>query len=118
LPWLDELFLMVTTNEILDLITSMNAADGNVVGYEILCLVLGLNAEDTCTSTDTETKVVNEEPTGDAETPANTPLTPNAACTQSGGELTGVNETTELASILPLNPTTELITVSSENFGR
>lgn len=115
LPWLYELFLMVTTNEILALITSMAA--GKLLGYEILCLILGLNAEDTCTAADLESPISNELPEGDAEVPANALLTPNANCTQSGGKATGVNESVELAFVRPQAPATELLTVSSEGFG-
>lgn len=118
LPGLGELFLMATANEILGLSFSMDTADGNLGGYELLCLILGINAEDTCTGTDAEGPVVNEEPSGGVEVPANSRLTPNLDCTQSGGKATGVTETLELSFVLPLNPMTELITVSSEGFGR
>lgn len=118
LPGLGELFLMVTANEILGLGTSMDSADGNLGGYELLCLILGLNAEDTCTSVDAEGPVVNEEPSGGVEVPANSHLTPNMNCTQAGGKASGIVETVELSSVQPLSPATELITVSSEGFGR
>jgi hypothetical protein len=104
LPWKTELFLM-ENGEFLDLVSATE------VGYEILCLILSINAEDTCTSNDGEVLIQNDPVTGDADTPSGSAVTPNAKCTQSGGGMTGVNETTE-ASTMKLE-SGELLTVSS-----
>lgn len=105
LPWEGNLFLMENG----ELLLLVNAAE---VGYEILCLILGINAEDKCTTTDSEIKVENNASTGDASTPANSGITPNIKCTQSGGKATGIIETIEE---LKMSLTSgELLTVSSE----
>jgi hypothetical protein len=91
--------------EFLDLITGT----GGTIGYELLCLVLGINTEDTCTSADFEVQVVNDATTGDASIPALAGTNP-ALCTQSNEE-TGLNVADAVTPILPL---TGLLTVSSE----
>ena len=88
LPWKAEIVLM-ENGEFLGL----GAATEN--GFEILCLVLGINTEDKCTSTGDESGIENGAGTGDAETPTGSKMTPNYACTQSGGKLTGVIERSE-----------------------
>lgn len=103
LPWKAQVVLM-ENGEFLGL----GAATQN--GFEILCLVLGVNVEDTCTSTGGESGVENGAVTGDAETPTGSKMAPNYTCTQSG-EATGVierseNSTNKLES-------GELLTVSS-----
>jgi hypothetical protein len=105
LPWKTELFLM-ENGEFLDLVSATE------VGYEILCLIFSLNAEDKCTATDGEVLIQNDPVTGDADTPVNSVVTPNAFCTQSSNKQTGVNETTEVASTMTLE-SGELLTVSS-----
>src|SRR5262249_19575483 len=69
LPIRGELFLM-ENGEILVL------GAGTEVGYELLCLILGINAEDRCTATDGEVLVQNDPVTGDADTPALSKITP------------------------------------------
>jgi hypothetical protein len=110
LPWSTLLFLMEPSKEILNLIYSLGAA-GTEVGYELLCLIGGLNVTDECKALDFEILVINNATTGDAETPGGTKATPNATCSQSG-EATGVNETVG-ASLITL-PSGELLSVSSE----
>jgi hypothetical protein len=105
LPWHTTLFLM-ENGEFLDLVEGT----GGSIGYELLCLVLGLNTEDTCTSADFEFPVVNDATTGDASIPAGAESTPPALCTQSNEE-TGLNIADAVTPILPL---TGLLTVSSE----
>jgi hypothetical protein len=107
LEWHTELFLM-ENGEILDLV---NKEDGSVFGYELLCSVLLINTEDTCTATDSEFAVINDADTGDAAVPAGSIGLPLANCTLGGLE-TGVNETDELAPITLTSG--ELLTVSSE----
>jgi hypothetical protein len=107
LPWLTTLFLM-ENGEILDLVTSGAAA--KLIGYELLCLVLGIDTVDECTSEDIEVPVINDA-NGNAEIPGEILATPNASCSQSK-EKTGVNETDELASINLMSG--ELLAVSSE----
>jgi hypothetical protein len=80
------------------------------VGYEILCLVLGLDTEDTCTVTHRRINVINDAETGDAAVPAGAEGTPRYLCTQSGKE-SGSTIADELTAILPL---TGLLTASSE----
>jgi len=104
LPWHTTLFLM-ENGEFLDLVTGT----GGTIGYELLCLVLGLNTEDTCSSADFEVQVVNDATTGDASIPALAETNP-ALCTQSNEE-TGLNIADATTPILPL---TGLLTVSSE----
>jgi hypothetical protein len=110
LPWSTLLFLMEPSKEILNLIYSLGAA-GTEVGYELLCLVGGLNIVDECTALDFEILVINNATTGNAETPGGTKAGPNATCTQSG-EATGVNETVGSSLITLVNK--ELLSVSSE----
>ena len=105
LPVKGELFLMEDGTFLL-LGTPVGSA-----GYEILCLILGLNAEDECTGTNGEGLIQNSPVTGDASTPAGSRLTPNATCTQSGGKATGVVEETEESTDKLVNG--ELLTVSS-----
>jgi hypothetical protein len=111
LPWLTRLFLM-ENGEILDLVTTdvANAAGLLAVGYELLCLVLGLNTEDTCVSDDFEIAIVNDADTLDASILSGAETTP-AECSQSS-KLTGLNVADELTPILLVN--LELLTVSSE----
>jgi hypothetical protein len=110
LPWSTLLFLMEPSKEILDLIYSLGAA-GTEVGYELLCLIAGLNTVDECKALDFEILVQNNATTGDAETPAGTRVTPNGTCTQSG-EASGVIETVGALLITLVNK--ELLSVSSE----
>ena len=88
LPWQTELLLM-ENGQFLDIITA------TTIGYSILCLIFGINAEDKCTATEETALIENSPATGDASTPTKSAVTPNAICTQSGGAATGVNETTE-----------------------
>lgn len=104
LPWKTELFLM-ENGTFLDLVSATE------VGYELLCLILGINTEDKCTAADGEVEIVNDADTGDAAIPANAIVNPQFNCTQSGGAATGVNQSDELASILLTGG--ELLTVSS-----
>jgi hypothetical protein len=110
LPILTLLFLDAVAN--LFLILAFSHAAGVPFGYELLCLVLGINAEDTCTSEDSEIEVVNDPDTLDAAIPAGATFVPFAKCSQKGG-LSGENIADELASILDTDGVT-LITVSSE----
>jgi hypothetical protein len=103
LPWKTELFLM-ENGTFLDLVSATE------VGYELLCLILGINAEDKCTAADGEVEIVNDADTGDAAIPAGAIVSPNFNCTQSG-RATGINVADELASILLTSG--ELLTVSS-----
>jgi hypothetical protein len=113
LPWLTRLFLM-ENGEILDLVTTdvANAAGLLAVGYELLCLVLGLNTEDTCVSDDFEIAIANDADTLDASILSGAETTPLAECSQSLNKLTGHNAADELTPILLAN--LELLTVSSE----
>lgn len=104
LPWKDLLFLM-ENGQILDLFFATE------IGYEILCLILGINAEDRCSASDEEILVENNATTGDAFTPVKSKVTPNVTCTQSGGKATGIEET-ETESIMTASG--GLVTVSSE----
>jgi hypothetical protein len=113
LPWLSRLFLM-ENGEILDLVTTevANAAGLLAVGYELLCLVLGLNTEDTCVSDDFEIGIVNDADTLDASILSGAETTPFAECSQSLNKLTAHNVADELTPILLVNG--KLLTVSSE----
>lgn len=104
LPWGTLLFL-TENGQILDLIYATE------IGYEILCLILGINVEDTCTSPDQEVLIENSAITGDAFTPAKSEVTPSFKCTQSGGKETGVEET-EIESTISVAD--GLLTVSSK----
>lgn len=104
LPWVGLLFLM-ENGQVLDLISAVET------GYELLCLILGINAEDRCTAADQEVLIENNATTGDAFTPAKSASVPNANCTQSGGMASGVDET---ATVLAIVPAVGLLTVSSE----
>jgi hypothetical protein len=64
-------------------------------GYDLLCLVLGVMVEDSCTGTQS---FAVENQTGGAAIPAGTEGTPDALCTLSGAN-TGVNKTDILAPI-------------------
>lgn len=118
LPWLTSLFLM-ENGTFLNLIYSEvlslpeTGVEGLFVGYELLCLILGINAEDTCYAEDFEFEVVNDPTTGDAAIPAGALASPNATCSQSGLKPTGVNQAVNTALILPLAGV-GLLTVSSE----
>jgi hypothetical protein len=94
LPWTTELFVM-ENGELLDLVTKTG---GGTFGYELLCLILGLNVVDECTATDGEVKIVNDPEGADAAILAKETVTPNALCTVSNAE-TGVDETDELIEI-------------------
>jgi len=107
LPWLTLLFLMAD-GKILDLITSDSTA--KLVGYELLCLVFGINAEDTCTAEDFEIEILNDAE-GNAEIPTGAETTPRATCTASGNKPSGQNIVDELSNILI---TGKLLAVSSE----
>lgn len=106
LPWHTELYLM-ENGEILDLFFGIEE-----IGYEMLCLVLGLNAEDKCTFAGNSLAfpVVNDATTGDAAIPAGGEATPAATCSQSG-EASGLLIPDGTTLILPL---TGLLTASSE----
>ena len=108
LPWHSLLFQHETTGTFLLLIFT----EGEL-GYELLCLVLGINAEDKCTSTtkDYEIEVANEEE--DAAIPASAQTEPLASCSM-GGAATGHNIMDELAFIKPLEG---LLSVSAEGGG-
>jgi hypothetical protein len=104
LPWKTELFLMENG-------TFLFLVSATEVGYELLCLVLGINTENTCKASDGEIEVANDADTGDAAIPAGALVSPQFNCTQSGGKATGVFVSDELASILLTSG--ELSTVSS-----
>jgi hypothetical protein len=110
LPWSTVLFLMEPSKEILNLIYSLGAA-GTEVGYELLCLVGGINVVDECKSLDFEILVLNSVITGDEETPGGTRMTPNGTCSQSG-EASGISETVGGSLTRLLDG--ELLLVSSE----
>lgn len=105
LPWHTLLFLKADGTF---LVLILGATE---IGYELLCLILGINAEDTCKApaNDFEFEVVND--LEDVAIPANSETTPLATCTQSGGKATGHNIADELTFILPLEG---LLSVSSE----
>jgi hypothetical protein len=105
LPWKTLLFLM-ENGEFLDAIFAAK------IGYEILCLLLGINAEDTCEASQETALIQNSPETGDAFTPSGSKITPNAKCTQSGGKETGINEASG-PSTMTLG-SGELLTISSE----
>jgi hypothetical protein len=104
LPWHSLLFLDAVTGKFLVLFTGT----GGLIGYMLLCLVLLLNTEDTCTSEDFEVEVFNDPE--DVAIPAGAETSPLALCTQSN-ELTGRNIADALTFILPLEG---LLSVSSE----
>jgi len=104
LPWKTLLFLM-ENGEFLELVSATE------VGYKVLCLILGLNAEDKCTASDLEIPVVNDVSTGDAEIAAESTASPNTTCTQSG-KTTGKEQADELETMLLYEG--GLLTVSSE----
>jgi hypothetical protein len=104
LPWATLLFLEEAQNgTFAELITGE--------GYELLCLVIGINAEDSCESAGSEFMVLNDPVSGGASIPPGEAGLPLAKCTQSGKE-TGVFETDASAAITLTNG--ELLTVSSE----
>ena len=82
LPWKTQLFTM-ENGSVLDLIENF--------GYEMLCLVLSINAEDACSAADTNLLVQNNA-AGDASTPSGSVAEPLANCTLGGAE-SGVNQT-------------------------
>jgi hypothetical protein len=94
LPWKTLLFL-TEAGETLDLVEGTTA--GAKFGFELLCLILGVNTVDECTSTDGTIKVVNNA-SGDASSPINSLVTPEAECSQSK-KLTGVEQTATEALI-------------------
>jgi hypothetical protein len=101
LPWSTLLFLM-EIGAFADLVKSM--------AFELLCLVLAVNAEDTCEASDIEFTIINDPLSGDASIPAQSGL-PLANCTQGGNEK-GVIATDAAAAIGLTGG--ELLTVSSE----
>ena len=117
LPWLTLLFLDQGTGEFLNLIyteieTTIGAEKGLFVGYELLCLVLNLNTEDTCYAEKFEIPVINDPE--NAAIAAGVETTPLALCTQSNKEESGHNISDELALIEELEPLVNLLTASSE----
>jgi hypothetical protein len=106
LPWEGQLFTMEDGK----LLALIKKAGGGTFGYELLCLVAGLNVVETCTSEDSELEVLNDSEGGDAATPASSTMTPNALCTLSGKE-TGVSETDELTEFKLVSG--ELLTVDA-----
>lgn len=106
LPWKTTLFLM-ENGTFLDLIVGT----GGSVGYELLCLVLSVNTEDTCTAADFEVEIVNNG-SGNAVIPSGALVSPNASCSQSGGKATGINQADSETPILLESG--ELLSVSSE----
>ena len=105
LPWHTLLYLK-EDGTFLDLITGTGE-----IGYELLCLILGINAEDKCTSAENDFSVEIINDPEDAAIPANVFTEPKAVCTQSGGKATGNNESVALSTIEPLSG---LLAVSSE----
>jgi hypothetical protein len=110
LPWLILVFLDAILNKFLVLIFSMNTTVKNI-GYELLCLVLGINTEDTCVSpaNDFEFEVANDPE--NVAILAGVGTTPNAMCSQSGNKQTGENIADELTEIKLTSG--ELLSVSS-----
>lgn len=106
LPWLSLLFLDQVLNKFLELLWSPSGT----IGYQLLCLVLGLNTEDTCTApaNDFEFEVANDPENAAILAGTKTNL---ALCTQSGEE-TGENTADALTEIKLTN--LELLSVSSE----
>lgn len=96
LPWRALLFQHETTGAFLLLLYT----EGEL-GYELLCLALGISIEDKCTSAskDFEIEVANEEAA--AAIPANAQTEPSLNCSQ-GGEASGKNTEDELTFIKPL----------------
>jgi hypothetical protein len=96
LPWRTLLFQHETTGTFLLLLSTAGE-----LGYEALCLVLGINSEDKCTSTgkDFEIEVANQEEA--AAIPASAQIEPFLNCTQ-GGEASGKNKEDELTFIKAL----------------
>jgi len=104
LPWKTLLYLMQNNTILLEV---------DFGKYELLCLVLGINTEDTCTAVSGNgLEVLNDPETGDAESPGGAIDEPLATCTM-GGANSGVNQLDELAFITSIPPG-NLITVSSE----
>lgn len=93
LPWTTELELEGT-------VFVVRVTSATEVGYEILCLVLGIDTVDKCTQPSDVGSILvqNNATTGDAETPSKTAVTPNANC-ELGGAGSGVNETEGVANI-------------------
>ena len=108
LPWHALLFQHETTGTFL----LLSFSEGEL-GYELLCLILGIDAEDKCTSSakDFEIEVLNAEE--DAAIPASAQTSPLALCSQSGEE-SGHYTLDELAFILPLSG---LLSISSSGGG-
>jgi hypothetical protein len=103
LPWHSLLFLDAVTGKFLVLFTGT----GGLIGYMLLCLVLEIDTEDTCTSEDFEIEVFNDPE--DVAFPAGAQTSPSALCTQSN-EQSALNVVDELTFILPLEG---LLSVSS-----
>jgi hypothetical protein len=106
LPWASILFLMETpaTGTILDRVYGVK------VGYDLLCLISKVMAEDECTGPEATFPVQNTA--GDAETPGGITATPLATCTV-GGANAGVDETVGVSTI-KLTEEGTLLSVSSE----
>lgn len=105
LPWHTLLFLDELSGLFLDLILT----EGEL-GYEMLCLVLLVNAVDKCTAAgkDVEIEVIND--LEDAAFPVNAVWTPKLLCSQSKEEV-GLTRWDALTFIMPL---ALLLSVSSE----
>jgi hypothetical protein len=107
LPWTTQLVLDEVSGLFLDKVTSATS-----VGYALLCTVLGVKVEETCTQAEATTEIVNDAATGDAAIPAGAESTPLANCS-IGGLGTGKNMT-DAVSVIKLTgaSSTELLTVS------
>jgi hypothetical protein len=98
LPWLQVLLLDAIPNLFLILLYSINATFGNI-GFELLCLVLGINTEDTCVSPGNAFDVEASNDPENVAILAGVGTTPNAKCSQSGNKESGeiiADELTEL----------------------
>jgi hypothetical protein len=109
LPWHALLFQHETTGAFLLLLSTSGE-----LGYEVLCLVLGVSSEDKCISAgkDFEIEVANEEEA--AAIPGSAQTEPLLNCTQ-GGEASGKNTEDELTFIRPVGG--GKLSVSSEGGG-
>ena len=96
LPWHSVIFEDAVIKKFLQLIYSANE-----IGYELLCLILGINAEDKCIApeNDFEVEIVNDPEF--AAYPAGAETIPRALCTQSNEE-TGRNIVDELTFLVLL----------------
>jgi hypothetical protein len=108
LPWTTLLVLDEVTGKFLDKVTAPAAS----VGYALLCSVLGVKVEETCTQAEATTEIVNDAATGDAAIPADAGSEPLANCS-IGGASTGEN-VADAVSVIKLTgaSSTELLTVS------